>query len=537
MIDQRLDRELPLIQQELISEENRYWFDYTKGKFLHNIDTFYYSVKFHNDFTSGSRDYNVDRFRRYFEKEYEKLNEERYSHDQAREIFVEGVGEYLILRLLSFARLYTICLECPEYFHIFFAPRVPPGATGTGESVTCECVVQIRSYMLWMHGVHEAFERSFAYVQALAAKFELQIAYAQENRVDYCWHSNYLTNPEQFFGIENFYKMRVDRYRDARYHTEKVGESGYEIDYLSLGKRGDKCFIRIYLKSKEVVEMGYKPFFFKVWLFQGLINRYDFYCYEECYRRRNWKYLNIARLKFYMEHGSNELVKTECRKIVHAADQRLEDTDVIRQLADQLTPKIHLIMNVEFQTMRKASKSYALLPLHDNSGKGPGKRIYDYLDNHILIANYLTSKVLRLVDPSSDIRKKRCEDCGFWKALRATKIVDVKLPPDGVKLVRDYSRKLNGELVKTAVIRKAVTYGLYMKGKNTDNPMQDCMETLVRMNDNDIENAFRYKMKRARQLNENELPDALYESNGKLSIMDVNTGEVFYSDNNTDPLD
>ena len=72
--------------------------------------------------------------------------------------------------------------------------------------------------------------------------------------------------------------MRVDRFKDALIHIAKVGSEGYEIDYVSMGKRSDKVFIRIYLKSKEVIEKNYKPWFFKVWLFNGLINRYDLYC-------------------------------------------------------------------------------------------------------------------------------------------------------------------------------------------------------------------------------------------------------------------
>ena len=88
--------------------------------------------------------------------------------------------------------------------------------------------------------------------------------------------------------------MRVDRFRDALLHTSKKGSEDYEIDYLALGKRSQKVFIRIYLKSKEVVEKGYKPWFFKVWLFNGLINRYDLYCYEYAFLKHSWKALDYG---------------------------------------------------------------------------------------------------------------------------------------------------------------------------------------------------------------------------------------------------
>lgn len=36
-----------LIQDELSEEDRDYWFACKQKKFLHNIDTFYYSVKLH----------------------------------------------------------------------------------------------------------------------------------------------------------------------------------------------------------------------------------------------------------------------------------------------------------------------------------------------------------------------------------------------------------------------------------------------------------------------------------------------------------
>jgi len=218
------------ICREMNGEDQKYWFDFKKSKFLHNIDTFYYSVKFVNDFTADSLDSKVMEFRKYFDDVNRKLSK-NVNVDFLRLEF--GSGFFLNLRPFSFAKMYNVCLEYPEWFDIFLAPVVPK-SSDSSVSVTCELVVQIRSYMLWMYGVNESFERSYEYVQALAEHFGLQIAYAQENRIDYCWHSNYLSNPERFFSLENFYKMRVDRFNDAVTHTEKKGSQGYEIDYVAL---------------------------------------------------------------------------------------------------------------------------------------------------------------------------------------------------------------------------------------------------------------------------------------------------------------
>ena len=64
-------------------------------------------------------------------------------------------------------------------------------------------------------------------------------------------------------------------------------------------------------------------------------------------------------------------------------------------------------MNVEYQTMRKHSKTYQLVPFRDNSSKLTAQRIYDYLDNRKIIADYLTQYVFRMVKPDGDVNKSR----------------------------------------------------------------------------------------------------------------------------------
>lgn len=530
MVDKR-DFKTCQIMAEMSEQDSNYWFDYKKSKFLHQIDTFYYSVKFNNDFTEETRDDQVIRLRHYFELKRKELFE---VYGNVVPIYIKDLGN-LNLVPITFSGFYNICLEKPEEFNIFIAPRVPRSQEGA--SVTSEIIVQIRSYMLWMYGVHNAFERSLAYVKGIADFFHLDIDFVQENRADYCWHSNYLANPEKFFSIENFYKMRVDRYKGAHFNTEKVGSEDYLIDYVALGKRGQKCFVRIYLKSKEVVEMGYKPFFFKVWLFHGLINRYDFYCYEECFKRGSWGYLDIARIKYYAEYGQDESLCRRAKQIVLDNESQLHVTDDIRRFANMLTPKINLIVNVEFQTMRKASKNYPLIPFKDNSDKGCCQRIYDYLDNHYMIANYLTSNILRLVETTGDSNKSRRPDCGFWRALRNTKMVDALVPKVQLPFIRQYNRNLSADVMKRQLINKAVMLSFYNKGINEDSPARDAMEAVLTLNDNDVKQAMRYKQKKSRQLSGQELSGLRNDySSLDVTIVDNATGAVYGYDSMDDLL-
>lgn len=490
------------IYQDLEKGDVDYWFNFKQKKFLHNIDTFYYSVMFANDFTSTSEDFAVKKFRIYFDNKYKELDKGQGFGDTLG-IFFPGFETNLYLKRFSYAGMFTICLECTEMFDIFIAPKVPRGVDG--KSVTTQVVVQLRSYPLWIYGVHKTYEMSFKYIQIMADYFGLVVSFTQENRADYCWHSNYLSNPEKFFAPEKFYKMRVDRFKGAVYHTEKVGQDDYEIDYIALGKRSDKIFLRIYLKSKEVVEKGYKPWFFKVWFFNGLINRYDLYVYEKAFLAHSWRYMDMARIEFYYEFGTDPVMRDKCSEIL---EKRVElSTQKLREFADSITPKVNLIMNVEYQVMRKHSKSYQLIPFKDRSNKGVHKRVYDYLDNHALIIDYLTRDIFRLVvlDESDDSNKSRHPMCSFWKSLRSTRLVDCVVKPADVTLVREYNRKLNREVVKSRVMKSAVTLGIYNKGANADSPLQDVVEALCVLNDNDLQDALRFKNKKLRQFNEKEL--------------------------------
>lgn len=520
------------IYNEFDEVENCYWFDFKKLKFLHNIDTFYYSVKFEQDFTADTKDFSVLRFRRHFENLSHEL-EKSADYGASLSFYVPGLPNALNYKPFSYAGWYNICLECPDYFDIFFAPKVPHSSDG-GASVTCECVVQIRSYMLWMYGVRMAYERSYEYVERIADYFGFTIAYTQENRVDYCWHSNYLKNPAEFFAPADFYKMRVDRFKDALIHTSKKGSDDFEIDYLAMGKRSDKIFIRIYLKSKEVVEKGYKPWFFKVWLFNGLINRYDLYCYEFAFLKHSWQSLDMGRISYYAEYGRNARLLEKCRKVINGELDL--SADALKQLADMLTPPVNLIMNVEYQTMRKHSKTYELLPFFDNSDKLTSQRIYDYLDNRKIICDYLTSKVFRLVEPyepgKNDSNKSRRDYCAFWKALRRCKLTDCFVPEEDLPLVRTYARKLNSEVVKQRAFKAAVTYGIYTRGVNNDRPLDDWMEFLCMLNDNDMEDALRFKKKKIRQFNPDELADSMKNVSDRpnnLMIIDQETGDILLS--------
>lgn len=493
-----------LVQDELSIENREYWFSCKQKKFLHNIDTFYYSVKLQQDFTSDSTDPAVLAFRKYFDTQYEVLEG---TPGLTRQLHYSADADPLNILPYTYGKYYNVWLEYPEFFDIILARKVPKAPDGIG-SLTCEGIVQIRSFYLWLYGVEEAFRRSYEVLKGVLQHFSLTIDFVQENRVDYCWHTNYFANPARFFTLENFYKMRVDRYKDANFHTAKVGSEDYEVDYIALGRRSGKCFIRIYLKSKEVIQEGYKAFFLRTWLFHGLINRYDLYVYESAYRKASWEYITVARLEFYVEYGVDGQFKAQCEDMVRQYHESGRVSDPMLRLADALTPQLNLVVNVEYQTMRRSTKSYCLVPIKDNSRYGEAQRIYDYFNNHKIIIDYLTHDTFRLVEKNSDVNKSRRDYCPFWAALRRCRQVDLTAMPDELKLRREYNRRMNGERVKEQMINKAVTYGIYLKGINEDSIEDDCMLPIMMLNDNDVKRAKRYKRKRLQQFSPDEFASA-----------------------------
>ncbi|MBQ9119671.1 MAG: hypothetical protein IJY09_06400 [Lachnospiraceae bacterium] len=498
------------------------WFSKKEKKFLHNIDTFYFSIKLEEDFTRNSTDPVVARFRRMIE---------RYKNTDADFIpFMEVPYSTEVEYVYGcFDSYYNFILHVKEQFDICIAPVVPPASSGIA-SVTSEIIVKIHARMLWELGATLAFKQTYEYVKSLCEHYHLTIKEVKENRCDFCWHTNALQDPETYFRIDNFSEMQVSRFKGVNYHYKLLNkrklkggkryqksaelereperhrakpecfeepEKPYEWDYLALGRRGDKCFVRVYLKTKEVIEMHYKEWFLYTWYYQGLISKYDLYVLEKAYKEKRWSYCDIARLQFALEYDDS--LSAAARSLICShIEAKTPDYASIAALANKYTPKLTKIINVEFQVMRRMSKSFKLLPPKENQGEA--KRIFDFLDDRRRITEYLTHDTLRLVRPGNDCNTSRSEYTDFWRRLRGTKIVDVVLNKHQLKLVRDYSSKLNMEIRKTTAVRAVSNFALQLKRNPDATIYEDAAELLAILNDNDFEKLYKYKNKRYRQL-------------------------------------
>ena len=486
-------------QSKIFSEMDKIardqFFQYEGKRFLHNIDTFYYSIKLKEDFRRESEDHKVKLFREWRDRiRADSIVEEEKS---LRDV-IPGLESCTVVSR-HFSKYYDICISKERMFDAFIASVVPSDAEG-GESVTPEIIVQLRSDFLWAHSITDCFEISLDYILRFVQHFDLTVKEVQENRVDFCYHSNYIANPEKYFDKRSLHQRAVTRIHQGYMHWEDNAD-GYDIDYVAYGKRSNKIFLRIYNKTKEVVEMGYKGWFLKLWQLQGLISRYDYYVYEKAYKDKDWKSVDIYRLEFYLDYGTDPELRQLCEELLAAENK---DRVKIKKLANKLTPKVTMIMNVEYQVMRRATKSMELLPVKDRRSEYACERVYKFLDNWHYITEYLTYDVFRLCNNDNEnISRRSIND--FWQRLRSCPIYDGSAREDHQKIIRNYKRQLDVNSMKERFISSAISLGLYTKSLNCDSIIRDCMDGISILNDNDIMRARKKKIKRMKVFDAEDL--------------------------------
>ena len=489
------------IYHEMNEENQNYWFDFKQRKYLHNIDTYYYSIKVNPE--------NYDNFIEYLKVKKEEVLNEEY-------VELHDIGTEYIMNGYSFD-MYRYDIELPDQFLIIIADKVP-------NDDTPEIIVQLRSYYLWMHGPFKAIEKSYEMVTEILDKFDITAFKVKSNRVDYCWHTNYVQDLNTFFNPSNIAQMRVSRLKEFDMHGVFKGDHGTEFDYLRLGRlKSNNIILRAYLKSKEVVEMGYKPWFFQIWLHHGLINRYDFYVYEECFKKRNWDHLHKARLEYYLEFGTDTMIKTRI-ELFFAEEKKtgLYKYDQVKAFADEITPRVNMIINFEFQTKRKF---YSNLNYKNTKGRtGLTAEIFTELDNRRLMLDFLTHDTIRFVKKNQTERKERRDYAPFWCGLRRTQIVDAPVPNENLKFFRIYKNTLDRERIKDRAAKSVITYNILKN--NTDTTIrEDIVDVLTNLNDNDIFRLQMYKRKKAHQL-KLQIPDDVTAQTSPVLIINQDTGEI-----------
>lgn len=451
---------------ENTNTENKLYFDKKQKKYIHTIDTIYYSVfiKDDNDNNKCIKDL---------------IQELQVYKDKVKEIKQNVVYKNDILMTHKRFTIYEYCLENPDRYDIFISDYLP-------NENTPRIVVQLRSFSLWVSGINEIIKESFKCVLDVLKKFDLEVDFIRENRLDYCYHTNSIQDAYKHFSdkvLKDYMVTNLDKYNKVG----NIGKNVITLDYLALGQRkSNNVFVRIYNKTREVIEEGYKSFFYDIWFKNGLISFYDKFCYEWAYQNGNqYNNLNVGRLQFYIKYGKDHRTKREIELTL--SDKNIT-AEQIKNLADMLMPKVTIIMNIEYQTKRKfyyySDRVIDGLEVHEINKDCDTRllRLFKVIDNRKIWLDYMTSTTLSFM--------KNDKYMDWWNRLRNLKIENTnKIEVDKL---REYNNKLDKEKILKKCVRAIATTALYAKSDESDF-ITDLSDMLCGLNDNDMKNLRLFK--------------------------------------------
>lgn len=532
-----------LIFNELSPDLAKDQFDFKQKKVIANIDSLYLSIKLKKIYNADGLDENFEHMIKLLEKEKVNARQDDVYMPFAQEHnrFMFDVGTKYLMYGVGFS-IYDFDLHKPDKYSFFI----------TGHPLnenTPEAVVQIRSEFLWLYGVNKVLEEVYNDVKSFFSEFDIKIDKIIENRIDYAYHTNYIQNPTTYFTQNKLSKMQQSRFERWTYQGAFTVDGQTDLDYFTLGSRkANNLFFRVYNKTKEVLEQGYKQFFYEIWLQNGLISKYDKYCYEIAFaqpHRFSYKYLDVARLIYYKNHGQDNAIKLQIDNMINSNDI---NHVAVKKLADKLVPKLTIILNVELETKRKYYRTFdkAVNAVLVCKSKVDNCLVdlYKKIDNLQLFANHLTCNndknkgIIRFVSPKKNVNyKNKCDvpTSDFWQRIQRCKINGVK-HVDQVELVRSYSENLNAKLILKRVSNGITMLSLYDKsvGDIEDKDLlrsgleQDALDYMAYLTENDLQAAIDYKAKKLpvvrNKITEQSL--TLQTTKRALKLIDSTTGQI-----------
>ena len=531
-----------LLYKEFDSDNRIKYFDYKNRSFLHNIDTLYYVVKLDCDWRN---DVEALCFREVlYDFQQIALNEsdvlEVFTEEHKNEYGLDMETDQWTMNGVAASKIYRLDLQQADKFAVFIAASTP-------NEYTPEIIVQLRSQYLWLLGDRQAVLESYKQLQSLLSAFGLKVKEVRENRIDYAYHTNYIQDPTNYFKHQNINKMQHSRFSRGSIEFSFRNQFEVETDYLTLGrKKSNNLFFRIYDKTKEVIQQGYKQFFIELWHEQGLISTFDKFCIERAFLNpsaHNYKYLDVARLEFYLEHGIDPEHKKE---IEYLLSQKSKDYDAIIELADLLTPPVTKILNVEMETKRKFYSTLdraidTVLQVTSQDVPTQLLRMFRILDNKKAFHDFITRKtsdgsgVIRFIDYRAKNRqgnpwkhKRDFPTSDFWQRLQN---VAMDWHSSDIKLVREYQKNLSVHLLQKRIVNQLSTFSLYMNSEVKHDVYQDALDFISTLNETDLQKANEYKEKKYLLLK-----DRLQESEASLDkandfrLVNTQTGEFKATD-------
>ena len=476
-----------LIYNELGSEESKDWFLYTPKKFISHVDTFYYSVK-----TVGDWSYLLGA--RTLVQTLKKLKEDGAKENEPMPFMENDVFGDLVIKPYFGFGMYRYGITKEDCFGIFVAENVPNTDTNA-------IVVQLRSQFIWLRGLKDAFYESLVYLYGILDRYGIVVADITENRIDFAYHTNYIQDMLSFFKDDALGQMQVSSYKRWSKEGNFLGDIMYN-DYISLGRRkSNSSFVRIYNKSKEVVEMGYKQFFVPIWRQNGLISEFDKYVFDKIFDdgKNSWNYKEVARCRFYLEHGQDEEIKDGIRQLLAYEDSPVDE---YKKLADLCVPDLTDVVNIEVQTKRKFYYDFVFpkikypdwVPLAE-------RRIYKIMHMLQSIRDYITHDTIRFVKYKGkykEVRRDRRPTADWWLRLSACGELD------GIHydICREYQKKYDIKRCKSRNLTNIAALATLLEDWDDEDFSftDDVADIMSYINDNDLAKYGRIRERKRREL-------------------------------------
>lgn len=475
----RVDIKRTKIYKEFDKETNGKYFNTKNHAVIEKVDSLYYNVFLSEDTNDNN-----------------KIDSLFSEIDILRETFKETKEEQFYKDLevkLGGYSIYSYRLSCSDLYDIFISNYLP-------NKKTARVVIQLRSFGLWVHGVDDMLELSFNKLKEIFKDYDISIDRTLENRFDYCYHTNMIQNSKNYFSDDKLLKHCVStmniysKVGNARLNNN-TDNRNLTVDYFSLGNRtSNNVFIRIYDKTREVVEMGYKSFFIEYWYKNRMISFYDKYCIEIAYKKKNYDALHLARLHFYLDYGTNTGIKNKIINLISDSNSRYKD---FKQLADNIMPSITIVNNIEFETKRNFYRfsDKQIDGVLETNCTNELRRVYKIYHNRDIFLKYLTSKTLCFV---KEIGSNDFMD--WWKRIANKKLSNCN--KTNTDIIREYSKEIDLDASLTRTINSIGTTSIY-KGNKYTSLTEDIGSMIGMLNDNDI-----------------------YNEDNKIALVNSKTGEI-----------
>jgi len=467
------------------------WFAFKQKKFISHIDTLYFMVK------PKCENWRDDERKK---KLFSVLQEcDAAARETGKPVPVFG-DIYAGLEVEPFMgiKMYSYNFALVDSFNVFLCEHPPTDKT-------TPIFIQIRSQSLWLDGLRKSFDKACDCIERVLKHFGLETEELTENRIDYAFHTNYIQDMMHYFPEDKLKEMQVSNFE--RWHKEGCFyEDMSDCDYFTLGRRkSNNVFFRVYNKTKEVIELGYKQFFIAIWLKEGLISKFDEFVLSNAFVKGEYFSKDKARCEFYCQYGEDYGIKREIAAKLNDPETPL---GWFTKRAKGLVPDITLVCNVEFQTKRK---------FYDRLGKSIPclseeptfrRRMYSIFEQMHAFVQFLTHDTIRFLKYKgkyAEVPRIKRPNADWWDRLRATKPLEYS-DEWIVDYFRSYQISLDAERMKLLTVSKVARNSVYdssadiMKVCGKEDVGDDLTAFLSGLNDNDIKKYAEFRLAAARDL-------------------------------------